>query len=352
MTIEQLWLELEAELAAGSNAAWLTRFARPQPGPALLVALEQITGSRALMLPVSRSLIPLRRDWPECRGLEIFTVALNGSPHLGVRLRDKSSADVFTALAEDISPRVSAAAGTKEALSALLGRLGRWQQFLAAMKEGLSLEARRGLFGELHVLKAHLIPVFGNVEAVGSWKASAAAHQDFQFTSGAIEVKTTAAKQPQAVRITSERQLDDTGVGALFLHVVAVDEREVTSAGKTSGATLPDLIAVLRAMLAPDTFALQSFNDRLLDAGYLDVHASRYQVRRYTLRREWTFRVTGRFPRITEDQLPEGIGEVSYALSLAACSSFSVEKSAFLSALNAPYTKQKAPKRKTKWPNQ
>jgi hypothetical protein len=34
-----------------------------------------------------------------------------------------------------------------------------------------------------------------------------------------VEVKTTAAKQPQSVRITSERQLDDTGVGALFLHV-------------------------------------------------------------------------------------------------------------------------------------
>jgi hypothetical protein len=29
----------------------------------------------------------------------------------------------------------------------------------------------------------------------------------------------TAAKQPQSVRITSERQLNDTGVGAQFLHV-------------------------------------------------------------------------------------------------------------------------------------
>src|SRR5688572_1524534 len=105
MTIEELWLELEVEAAAGTNAAWLTRFARPQPGYGLLVALEQINGRRALLLPVDKPLLPLRRNWPECRGLEIFTIAINGSPHLGVRLRDKNSADVFTALAEDVSPR-------------------------------------------------------------------------------------------------------------------------------------------------------------------------------------------------------------------------------------------------------
>jgi hypothetical protein len=336
MMIEQLWLELEAEAAAGSSAAWLTRFARPQPGPALLVALEQNSGRRALLLPVSKPLLPPRRDWPECRGLEMFTVALNGLPHLGVRLRDKNSADVFTALAEDVAPRVSAATGMKAAVAALLSRLSCWQRFLAAMKDGLSLEAQRGLFGELHVLKTHLLPEFGTVDAIESWKAAAAAHQDFQFASGALEVKTTAAKQPQAVRITSERQLDDTGVGALFLHVVAVDEREVASAPKIPGTLLPDLITILRAALTPDISALLRFNERLLDAGYLDFHASRYENRRYTVRREWTFRVTGKFPRIVERELPEGIGEVNYALSLGACEPFAVEKTTFINALKTP----------------
>ncbi len=45
----------------------------------------------------------------------------------------------------------------------------------------------------------------------GAWRGPEPAHQDFQFTSGAVEVKATAAKQPQSVRITSERQLDDNG---------------------------------------------------------------------------------------------------------------------------------------------
>ena len=105
MTIEQLWLEMEAE--AGANVAWLTRFARPQTGHPLLVALEQTTRARALLVPVSRASLPPRREWPECRGLELISVALGSQPHLGVRLRDAACADVFTALAEDVAPRVS-----------------------------------------------------------------------------------------------------------------------------------------------------------------------------------------------------------------------------------------------------
>ncbi|MEP6664151.1 MAG: PD-(D/E)XK motif protein, partial [Verrucomicrobiota bacterium] len=114
-----------------------------------------------------------------------------------------------------------------------------------------------------------------------------------------------------------------------------------------NGATLPDLIAVLRVVLATDTSAIQNFDDRLLDVGYLDVHASRYEVRRYTVRREWTFRVTGKFPRIVESQLPEGVGEVSYALSLAACAPFAIETAKAISELAKQRLSKKPNKRKS-----
>lgn len=178
----------------------------------------------------------------------------------------------------------AAASGVKQAAAELLGRLRRWQQFLTAARDLLSIEAQRGLWGELHVLRTHLLPALGAAATVVGWKASAAAHQDFQFSGGAVEVKTTAAKQPQSVRITSERQLDDTGVGALYLHVVVVDEREVessrrgnealtesgnatggtmrdkqsllTSAATKLGLSLPALIADVRAGLSADLIAL------------------------------------------------------------------------------------------------
>jgi len=139
--------------------------------------------------------------------------------------------------------------------------------------------------------------------------------------------------QPQTVRITSERQLDTTGVGDLFLHVVVVDEREVSPESENPGLSLPALITVIRAALAADTMALVEFNDRLIEAGWIDLQAARYEGRRLTPRQELTFRVTGDFPRLTEQQLPAGVGDVDYALSLAACTPFAVSPTEMAAAL-------------------
>jgi hypothetical protein len=172
--------------------------------------------------------------------------------------------------------------------------------------------------------------------AVAGWRAPQAAHQDFQFAAGAVEVKTTTAKQPQAVRVTSERQLDDAGIRALFLHVVVLDEREVEPGAAGSGECLPGVIADLRSRLASEPSALELFDDRLLEAGYLDAAAPRYEGRRFTLRRELTFHVQRGFPRLVERDLPAGVGDVNYALSLAAGAPWTVTVAAMLALLAQP----------------
>jgi len=58
MTIEELWLEMEAEPCA--NVAWLTRVARPQTGHPLLVAVEQTP--RACLTPTIILPTPGRQD--------------------------------------------------------------------------------------------------------------------------------------------------------------------------------------------------------------------------------------------------------------------------------------------------
>ena len=331
MTIEQLWQEMEAE--GETNIAWLTRFARPQTGPLLLIALEQVARSRALFVPVSQAALPPRREWPACRGLELIAVTLDSQLHLGILLRDATYADVFTALAEDVATRVAAVNDHRQAAAELLGRLRRWQQFLTAKRNELSVEAQRGLYGELYVLRTHLLPVLGASVSVAGWKASEASHQDFQFFSGAVEVKTTAAKQPQSVRITSERQLDDTGVGALFLHVVVVDEREVPAGGSALGQSLPSIIADTRSDLSANQVNLTAFNDRLLDRGWLDTCSIRYEGRRWAVRSEHTYQVCREFPRLVEANLPTGVGDVNFAVSLSACDPFAVSVATMLIAL-------------------
>jgi Putative PD-(D/E)XK family member, (DUF4420) len=322
MRIEALWGQLEADAAGDPSADWLTRFAMPDPHNSLLVAIEPASGARALLLPLTSSSMPARKDWPECNGLGLFTVPIDGRPNFGIRLLDSNYSDFFSALAEDIAPRVAATVDATAAARVLLDRLRRWQKFLAAGTEGLSPSSQRGLFGELLFLQHSLAPIVGIAGATEAWRASLRTHQDFQFARAAIEVKTTSAKQPQSVRITSERQLDSTGIPALFLYVSVLDERTVDPEGATIGETLPDRVEAIRNLLPIGTAGRDTFDDRLTEARYLDSHSRKYLETRYTPRAEHLFAVAHAFPRVTEGDLPLGIGDVSYALSLAACAPF------------------------------
>jgi hypothetical protein len=146
-------------------------------------------------------------------------------------------------------------------------------------------------------------------------------------------VKTTTEKQPQSVRITSERQLDDTGIRALFLFILVLDERVTDAPGPTDCDSLPAIIAALRRQFDDNPIARLDFDDKLLDAGYLEADAPQLECRRFALRSEYCFHVRDSFPRILEHQLAMGLGDVSYALTLAACQSFAVSLPAMISII-------------------
>lgn len=311
MTIEAQWQALEAEAQSLGDEGWRLRLARPIGGHPLFAAVTG--GRRVLLLRTLAAAIPARAEWPECTGLDVLAVNLDGHAYLGVSLREARFSDVFAALAEDLASRIEQAApGGASVVVVFFGQLRRWQRFLAIARDGLDPASQRGLWGELHFLKTSLLPRVGEASVVG-WKGPDGAHQDFQFAGAWIEVKTTLAKQPQSVRIASERQLDDTRAPALFLHVLALEAHE------SGPATLPAAVADLRAALAAWPATRETFEEKLLAAGYLDQHAPRYASTGYAVRQAQTFRVRGDFPRIVEASLPRGVGEVSYSLSLAAC---------------------------------
>lgn len=322
MNVSELWKAMEDEAGRAPNQAWLMRLALPLPGCQLVAGFHVPSRSPAALLQLAGSAELPARLLPECAGLEVRVANLGSRSYLTVRLKDRGCADVFQVLIEDVVHRIARASGPRTALDELLGRLARWQYFLQVSREGMSLEARRGLWGELYVLIRRLIPAMGVGIAVEGWKAPGDSHQDYQFASGAIEVKTTIAKQPQSVRITSERQLDDTGVGALLLWVVVLDEREVPDAEDVEGDTLPALIRAARNAVAGDIAAARTLELGLFERGWMDAHEERYQDRRWAVRREEVFEVVEGFPRITEAILASGVGSVTYALALAACERF------------------------------
>lgn len=326
-TIDAQWRELEAE---PPYPGWRLRLARPRTGYPLHAALEGALRQRALLLRVPAELISLPKKWPSCRGLSVFTETISGQIHCGVSLKDGRFADVFTALAEDLARRVAETNSAVEAIAVFFGQLGRWQKFLAASTEGLSAEAQRGLWGELHCLRESLSVGLGVEMAVQGWKGGQKAHQDFQFPSGALEVKTTTAKQPQAIRITSERQLDNGQRPALFLHVLILEVQE------GGAATLPIMVESMRSALPQNPNLRDVFEDAVLAAGYLDAHVELYTGVGYTVRAVHWFRVMEGFPRIVEAGLPMGVGDVNYALSLAACAPYTVAPDHAMASLRNP----------------
>jgi hypothetical protein len=81
----------------------------------------------------------------------------------------------------------------------------------------------------------------------------------------------------------------------------------------------------LREKVSSDVEALDGFNGKLVEGGYLDAHAPRYSSAYEQRSLRW-FRVREGFPRITESMLPDGIGDATYTLSLAACKEFAVDE--------------------------
>jgi hypothetical protein len=69
----------------------------------------------------------------------------------------------------------------------------------------------------------------------------------------------------------------------------------------------------------------ETFEGQLLGAGYLAIHESRYQSDGYLVRFDELFHVREGFPRVTERDLPSGVGELSYSVVASALKDFRVD---------------------------
>jgi hypothetical protein len=88
---------------------------------------------------------------------------------------------------------------------------------------------------------------------------------------------------------------------------------------------LLEIVASARS-LATNSGAEVELEDRLLEFGFLDLHAPRYAGTGYTVRESRFFHVTDGFPRLVEADMPDGIGGLRYQLAIAACTDFEVKE--------------------------
>lgn len=249
---------------------------------------------------------------PTCRGVRmVHEILPEPEPRtlLRVMLEEEDLSDIFAVMSADLVSATAAQPSPASALRQCIDRLCMWQGLFEKIPaEGLSEDEQRGLLGELLVLESLFLPRMSEIEAIDAWTGPDPAHQDFIRGGLAVEVKTSLAKRHARIQIANEKQLDDRPYEILLLAFLRLDE------SAAHGDSLPAAVARVRQRVGAAPGAAQALDDRLALSGYLDVHAPRYVRNRWQCSERRYFRVEGDFPRLTEANLPAGVGDIRYSI--------------------------------------
>ena len=316
------------ELATTSDRSalqdgWYLRRIYPDANSGIFVALRQPGAVPALLVEVDSTAVGVVAEYPSARGFELYPESVipgpRGRTRLCLVLADTHYRDVLEVLVNDVSERIALTPGEGEAVRTFIARLHVWQNFMRHGFAGLSREAQLGLFGELLFLADSLVDRVPAHDSVNAWKGPARKNQDFEIGGRCIEVKSTTVVPPVSVNIASMTQLDEILVELLLLcHVSLILD-------VSNGESLPELVDRLRATIQiQDVSALDDFNAKLIEAGYLDSQSGLYSDTRYRHRETSFFKVADGFPRITARDLRGGVSECSYTVLLAACVPYGV----------------------------
>ena len=263
---------------------------------------------------------------PRLRDIEVSLSPpdAGGSRILALKLLETNQADLFHTLCRDIIEASTVAESESEAVSVVLMRTWRWHHLLRGGGGTLlSLQAQMGLIGELLMLERYILPNLDTTSALAAWRGPLDSPKDFEMGGVAIEVKTRRGGAASYITITSEDQLDESGVDFLFLYVVELNQAPVDG---EDGATVQEVAGRIRGHLNEDhPDVSQEFEALLLAAG-LDPDDD-YSDYRWLEGTSKFFVVTDGFPRIKPGEMRSGVSRVRYTVSLGDCEPYTVGES-------------------------
>lgn len=241
------------------------------------------------------------------RVIQIVRTHLSGKDRLAVKCVDTGFNAVFT---QFVSELVEPLKGSDRPAVVIRQSLERWRRMFQLGRGALALEARAGLFAEMHQL-SRLLDLHGP-SALEAWIGPSKETHDFRAEGVAIEVKGSVKKEGRRTSISSIGQLDPPAGVDLYLRFVALDLDD-------TGESLPDIIDKL---IRADVSAA-SLHEKLIEAGYSQVHEDQYRETRFIVRESLLYDVSEiHFPKITSTSfaghigLPPGVAAVSYTIDL------------------------------------
>jgi len=321
--LEVAWSSLSAPDTSGGIAGRRAT-GLPHDRPVYLAVDDK--GHRHLLVQVPEGTPAISQK--ETRSLQVstsrFEVGSNPeSLYIDLVCVDASQNPTFSAVAQDLIRTLQSSHGPVR--DAVLSGIARWRAFWSSRSTGLTREEAIGLFGELWFMSRWLGPVSSLI--IDRWQVTPGARHDFQWLASSVEIKTavsSAAGDP-VHQISNLDQLADPEHGDLFLFSLQVRDDAL------SANTLHALVDRIASDLDEDFQGLTTFNEKLAIRGYTPADAQ-HAVRPLRILAERLYRVGDGFPRITRATfapagLPVGVGEVGYAIDLAACSQWLIAAS-------------------------
>lgn len=326
--IDQLWAQLLSHAPSPSGFV-KTRYSDTALCP-LYLGLIGAGSLRCLLIRLPLRVINSIHVERNLRGLKIEKIAESAdSVLLSLCLQDKGFEDIFNILLGDIISHVVELSDPKQIVRQFLNRIDKWHSLLEkAGSPGLSPEEQRGLFGEVYLLRKLMHGLPGADKPLLAWLGPEKAVRDFQYGDCALEVKTSQGNNHQRVHISNERQLDTTSVQHLYLYHLSLEAQQAT------GESLNELIDSVSLALQPDFRLYSLFQYKLVQAGYLPAHKEHYNHRGYSIRSEAFYEIRDSFPRIEENDLRNGVGDVKYSIIISDCSAYQISEPTVYQNLN------------------
>lgn len=305
--LEQQWLKISADVPEiGLSSIRISSICIPD----LFLGIDS-EGFRNLILSVPKAYkLSFRAIVKENLSIDFF----RESHHIVLKLINDPFRDLFNDLILSLYSKIGQIAAPDEYVQEFIRAFHRWNGFFSGRSmQSLSDEALKGLFGEMIVLKNDLetSEPYLTDQVLESWKGPYDARHDFETDTDCTEVKTMEQHKTQ-VRISSEFQLENVPDKALRLCIVSLAN------DSENGKTVSELITTIREIIYNRGGDLSIFVAALSRKGIFGAILSEYdhlrfiplQLSLYDCSREL-------FPKLTPQNLADGITEVIYSILLS-----------------------------------
>lgn len=99
------------------------------------------------------------------------------------------------------------------------------------------------------------------------------------------------------------------------------------------GESLNQIVDSISQLLNTDFSALNNFNNKLLETGYFNHHRDIYKDTGYFIRQDAFYKIEGEFPRIEENEIRQGVGDVKYSIIVDNCQNYLITETEVLTKL-------------------